>query len=148
MKKAKSLPKSFERKWSATPYLHNDRFITNGHFLVPRFLVKEDYKYCPPLEVAKRDDIDRVVPSEETARFVYVKTNRLFDYGDFYVREFECKEHFSEEARKAYLNEDYVKFFEIEKINGSNQLNPFVCLLTNVVIMPCRDPQTMKEGKK
>lgn len=144
--KMKALPKAFERKWASTPYLHSNKYITNGHFLVPRSFIKEDYKYCPPLEIARRDDIERVIPSEESTRFVYKKTNRLFDYGDFLVREFECADHFADEAKKAYFREDYVKFFEIEEINGSNPLNAFICQENSVVIMPCRSPKE-KEGE-
>jgi hypothetical protein len=109
--------------------------------LVPRALIKEDFKYCPPLGIARQDNLERVIPSEESTQFVYKKTNRLFDYGDFLVREFECADHFADEGKTAYFREDYVKFFEIDELNGSNPLNPFICLANNVVIMPCRSPK-------
>lgn len=140
-KEIRLLPKKFSMKFSSYSWVYNDRFISNGHFMIPRKLVRDDSKYCIDIPRAKREDLERLIPRKEDARFVYKKTNRLFDNGHFLVREFECLDHFSEEGRHAYLNEEYVKFFEINYINGTNQLNAFICFETNLVIMPCRKPE-------
>jgi hypothetical protein len=144
--KIKALPKSFEMSHSSVPYYYNDKYLSNGCFLMPRCWVKDDYKYLSGNPQAKRDDLDRVIPIEDKARFTYIKTNRLFDYGDFLVREFECSNHFSQEEKKAYIREDYVKFFEIEELKGEHTLSAFICPTNSVVIMPCRNPNTKTEG--
>ena len=140
----KSLPKKFEKYRGS--FLYNDEYITDGRFAIRRSLVKDSYKYCLDLESNRisTEQLNRVIDATDKNKFVYVKTNRLWDYGSYYVREFVCKDHFDESSRIAYINDEFVQHFEIENLNGFSPQDPFVYGNKELVIMPCRAPKEIE----
>lgn len=133
MKLFKSIPKKFERS-TDIPFYYNDHFLTNGHFLVSRNLIKDSHRYCVAHPHAKRDDISKLIPLEENIKRIFKKTNRLFDHGAFYVREFKSLD------LSVYIKEDYVQFFGFEELRGNEPTDQLIDPKSLVVIMPCLAP--------
>jgi len=123
----KSLPKRFEMDGRAVPYFYDETHITNGHWIIPRELLKDSFRYCYPCE--SQPDIQRLIPLHNPK--TYRKTNRLYSFADTYAREFTC------DGELIYFREDYVAFFDIKVIKGKNPED--VCITENgIVLMPMR----------
>lgn len=133
-----SLPKRFQISNKEYPFFHNDNWISNGHFMIKKELVKDSFKYCHPNERAIVE-LDRIFP--QTADSEWKKTDIIYDCGKLgYLRVFK-----NEELNKTIcFKDDYIQHFNLNSLKGNwNDLNsPFVSLDGSFVIMACRNNNT------
>lgn len=138
-----NLPKKYEMKFRQVPFVHDDNWISNGHFMVKKEIIKDFYKYCGENEDAKAN-LGRIVPQD--INILWKKTNRIIDKGDAgYLRIFICED--TEE--EVFFNDDYINHFKIQTLKGSCENNPFISDDEKIVIMSIRNNNTnVKKGDK
>jgi len=123
----KQMKRSGRGKW-----IYDDKWITNGHFMINRSLVVNHHAYCTP-DHDYNENLERVIPC--AVEIIYKKTNRLFEVGKELSREFE-----SDCGQKAYFDNDYITHFEIDFVKGSDEYNAFIAHEGQIVLMPKRKP--------
>lgn len=133
-----SLPKKFEFKSEKHPYAHNENWISNGHFMIKKDLIKDHLKYCWNEERAIIN-LDRIVPSKTNSKWKI--TNIIYDIGALgYLRVFKC----IESGKTVCFKDDYIKHFKIEYLLGDNEnlFHQFISEDGSFVIMACRNSET------
>ena len=133
-----TLPKRFEMEFRDYPFVYNDNWISNGHFMVKKQVVKDSFKYCS-LDEGAQVDCDRIFPTEIDGE--WIKTDTLYDNGSLgYLRVFKHLKL----NKTICFKEDYIKHFDIQSVRGhSYELNSaYVSDNGNVVLMPCRNFHT------
>ncbi len=117
-------------KYRDIPFIYSDTWITNGCIAVKKEVIKDVHKYCKPAKTAQ-PDIERVIP--QNPDITWIKSDRIFDDGSFYIRVFENKSL----GKEVYFNDEYVSHFSIEELSGEVN-NPCISSCGNIVLMPCR----------
>lgn len=124
-----TLPKRFEIKDRSAPWVHDEKWISNGHFAVAKAMVKDSYKYCAPGPGER--EVERCKPQNPSKTFH--KTDMLFDHGAYYARVFK-----SFDGEEVFLRECYVQHFELDTLKGTDKDSPFINENESVFLMPCR----------
>lgn len=133
-----TLPKKFEMKRKDYPFVYNENWISNGHFMVRKESVKDCFKYCLPDERAQIN-CDRIYPEKTDSD--WEKTDIIYDAGDVgYLRVFKCKES----NKTVCFKDEYINHFDIKSMKGNSEelMSPFVSSDGVVVLMPCRNYKT------
>lgn len=128
-----TLPKKFERSYGEAPYVHDEIWLSNGHFAVKKELIKDSFKYCFNIEQA-RANIERIIPKSKS-NYYWTITDRLFQKEKgAYLRVFECKDL----KKETYFDEVYIKHFNLDILYGDSEFEPFLNYDESFLIMPCR----------
>lgn len=132
------LKKSFAMKGKCIPFYYNDEWLTNGQFLIKRELVLNSWQYCIARANLTQPDLNRLVGSFKSSgdKVEFSITAKLWDCGDYYVREF-----VSPCGKSKWLKDDYVLHFGIEGFYSLPEELPVARAMDDrLMIMPCEAP--------
>ena len=114
-------------------WFYDDKWISNGVFLISREIVINHYAYCTP-DNEHRDNLERCIPTETPN--LYLKTTRLYEEDKILKREF-----VDPSGNKAWFNESLISHFKIDSLMGSDNKNPFSGHDGKIILMPMRTPK-------
>lgn len=147
--KVTALPKHV-RERNRDGLMFSDSYLTDGTFLINKKHVKESFKYYNQSNSHKKrtdSELERLIDSVKNGEHKYKITNRLFDCGNCYQREFVCDEKGDNEVKKLYLNEGFVKQYDLQEVVGSNDFSPVSAFAGALIIMPMRGPDYKVERR-
>jgi len=145
-----ALPK-FVKADNKDGLMYSDTYLTDGKFLIKKCYVKESFKYYNHNNTSKRlndSDMERIINSVADSKFIYKITNRLYDCGNCYQREFFCEEQPVQEEKFIYLNEGYIKHYGIKEVSSRDNFSAVSAFDGLLILMPMRGPDFKIEGKK
>jgi len=114
-------------------WFYDDKWISNGVFLISREIVINHYAYCTP-DNEHKDNLERCIPSETPNE--YKKTTRLYDEDNILKREF-----VDSNGYRAWFDESLISYFKIETLQGLRSDSPFSGHNGKLILMPMRTPR-------
>ena len=137
-----TLNKKFLKKSCGDCYLYNEEWVTNGHFMIKKYMIKDVYKYLNP-EQENVPNFSRIMPEFSNNSTGYEKSNWLYQRETCLMREFKNKCGLG----SVWIDEDYCKHFNInfvESYSNEPKTNPLVAYDKNLILMPLKCPEDVK----
>lgn len=137
------LKAKFEKNNSRGHFLHDETYISNGHFLIKQDMVKDCDKWKKVIGVADSSVFERIIDAVNCSGLkTYLQTPYMFDSGMGYARVFT-----SMDGENVAVQEEYVVAFDIDRLEGLSEYDALKST-DGVIVMPMRLPEKFANWNK